>query len=163
MTLTILEWPHPILAAIAAPVLDGQMAHARAMSGRMIDIVNHFRAFGLAAPQVGMSCRMFVAQHPSMRRAEVYINPAIVKFGEVDVMLPEGCLSLPGEVNSVSRPAVVDVEYTTFDGARVARKLQGWESRIFQHELDHLDGKMFFEHWTPTARKKFLKRMGVKP
>ncbi len=93
---------------------------------------------GLAAPQVGITARLFVMCHND--QGYVCINPRIEKSGEETSVRGEGCLSYPGEKVMVERPVEVRVTYQNFRGAKVKKKLNGLLARCFQHEMDHLDG-----------------------
>lgn len=93
---------------------------------------------GLAAPQVGISQRVFVMKIGL--RTWVCFNPEIVSLGKDFTNFDEGCLSFPGEMCTISRPDTIAVRYQTAQGDSVDEQLQGLASRCFQHELDHLDG-----------------------
>jgi peptide deformylase len=161
--LSIVKFPDPRLLEVCAPVAEADFDEAVRHGNSLVDLLVG-KAIGLSAPQIAVPWRMFAMYAPfEMVSPVVCINPRIVRVGEVEVMLQEGCLSFPTDViNGIQRPKLVHVEYTNRAGKLINTTMSGWQARIFQHELDHLDGKMFFEHWTPTARKKFMKRMGVK-
>ena len=93
---------------------------------------------GLAAPQVGVTARVFVMYHND--HGYVCINPRIEKSGKETSVRGEGCLSYPGEKVMVERPVEVRVTYQNLRGAKVKKKLNGLLARGFQHEMDHLDG-----------------------
>jgi peptide deformylase len=93
---------------------------------------------GLAAPQVGVTARLFVMYHND--QGYVCINPRIEKSGEETSVRGEGCLSYPGERVMVERPVEVRVTYQNLRGTKVKKKLNGLLARCFQHEVDHLDG-----------------------
>lgn len=162
--LSIVKFPDPRLLEVSAPVAPEDFDEAVRHGNSMVDLLVG-RAIGLSAPQIGVPWRMFAMYAPyEMVSPVVCINPRIVRAGEVEVMLPEGCLSFPTDVlNAIQRPAVVHVEYTNRAGKVINTTMSGWQARIFQHEIEHLDGKLFIDHWLPVARKKLLKRLGVKP
>ena len=129
----------PILKTAALPFEFGDQ-----MPVNPIELYNDMAKFmleksglGLSANQVGLPYRFFV-----MRAEEVIgcFNPKIVDFGEQTVYMDEGCLSFPGLFIKVKRPANIKVRYTEPNGNTVTRKFSGMSARIFQHELDHLDG-----------------------
>jgi peptide deformylase len=106
---------------------------------------------GIAAPQVGLSLRLFiVASRPSPRYPHAptmaptpMINPRILDRSTELVSAWEGCLSVPGTRGLVARHETIEVEYFTKHGDRIQQELTGFVARIFQHELDHLDGILF--------------------
>ena len=124
------------------------------------DLVETMRAapgVGLAAPQVAQGLRLFVAEYseprdPDEGEAEasppklyVLINPEIVRISEEKVEGEEGCLSIPGYAGTVERHESVTVKALNRRGQPVKIKAQGWLARIFQHEIDHLDGVLFID------------------
>ncbi|WP_295619006.1 peptide deformylase [Chamaesiphon sp. GL140_3_metabinner_50] len=149
--LKILEIGNPVLrqkstaiANITDPELDGTIADLMATC----DAAN---GVGIAAPQVASSVRLFiVASRPSPRYPHAptmaptaMINPQIVdRSGEL-VSGWEGCLSVPGLRGSVLRDRAIEVKYLTRHGELVHQELTDFVARIFQHELDHLDGILF--------------------
>ena len=119
---------------------------------------------GLAAPQVGLSIRLFVIDadvlsddYPECKgMKKAYINPRIVDHSEEVVTMEEGCLSLPGINENVARPIWVDVTYTDVEGNVHQERLDGWAARVFQHEYDHLEGHVFTDRISP-IRRQFVK------
>jgi len=98
---------------------------------------------GLAANQVGVPYRIF-----AMRGAPenfVCFNPKTVTVSNDKVVLEEGCLSYPGLLVKVKRPSMVRVRFTTPNGDTITRQFIGMSARVFQHEMDHLDGIKFFD------------------
>lgn len=116
---------------------------------------------GLAAPQVGEPLAIIVAQPPPdhegtealHRGAIVLVNPEIVVVTGAPVAIEEGCLSCPGVTAEVERPAGVIVKGLDRDGKAVRLEVGGALARIFQHEVDHLNGKFFFDHLNPIKRQ----------
>jgi peptide deformylase len=106
---------------------------------------------GMAAPQIGVGSRMFLycPASPSIRLAEKVsrdlievFNPEILSHGKEEVIMPEGCVSDPFFFAPVKRYQVIEVGYFDRWGTPVCKKLTGWEARVFQHEVDHLNGKL---------------------
>lgn len=98
-------------------------------------------AAGLAAPQIGVCLRVFVFRDTSRTDTfKVAINPTITRFDNPLVTRSEGCLSYPGVDAKVARYKAIKVSYMNEDGVTVKEYLKGFEARVFQHELDHLDG-----------------------
>jgi len=134
----------------------------------MVDTMYASSGIGLAAPQVGLSIRLFVAD-PSFGREGtdlvVMINPQIVEREGVQSEL-EGCLSLPGFEAQVPRPARSLVRGLDREGEPLEIEATGLLARIFQHEIDHLDGSLFLDHLRGLKREliirkiKKLKRLG---
>jgi peptide deformylase len=119
---------------------------------------------GLAAPQIGESLRLFVADADVMTEDTdepdlgpiVFINPVIIQKSEVSVVLEEGCLSIPGVRDNVSRPLSITIKYLDRNFASSELEVSGWLSRVIQHEIDHLDGVLFIDH-LGSFRKRLLK------
>jgi peptide deformylase len=99
----------------------------------------HRNGAGLAAPQIGVSKRIFIMKEV-LGAFEVVINPDITGFGREKTREVEGCLSLPGVQMFITRYRVCDVTYTTPEGDVVTKTLKGKKARVFQHEYDHLQG-----------------------
>jgi len=151
----------------------------RAVAQRMIELMNGARGIGLAAPQVGLSWRMFVAHVPADPDAdeesappatpddlpdscdgpEVYLNPVITEFAGDLEPYDEGCLSLPGITGEVNRPAIVTMEATDLEGNKVTRRATGLLARCWQHEIDHLDGVLILDKMTQMSRLKNRSRI----
>lgn len=140
----------PVLSQRAKDVteIDGTVA---ALVDDMFEVMYDAPGLGLAAPQVGVSRRIFV--YDSDERAGVLINPEIVESdGEWEFV--EGCLSIPGLHWSVVRPRTVLLRGVDLDGNTVEFEATDLEARIFQHELDHLDGVLLVERITDEQRRE---------
>jgi peptide deformylase len=123
----------------------------------MLETMRQANGVGLAAPQVGMLQRFFVAELPEDEEegypAETYIlfNPEVVK-GLGEQVGYEGCLSIPGYVGEVARAEKVTVKGLDERGRPVRHKVEGYLARVFQHEIDHLDGILYTDRLTdPTT------------
>ena len=104
------------------------------------------KGMGLAANQVGITKRFFAIGHESFdtfKKHAIIWNPQIKNFSEEKVADVEGCLSFKGILLKVERPKTVEVQYETTQGETKTAKLDGMESKCFQHELDHLEGITF--------------------
>lgn len=116
---------------------------------------------GLAGPQVGKAMRIFVIDADDLK--DIYpetagfkrtvINPSILEFGDEQVSMDEGCLSLPGISEPVKRPSTIRVKYQSLDGEWVEEELSGFKARVFQHEYDHLEGVLFTDKVAPMRRQ----------
>jgi peptide deformylase len=117
---------------------------------------------GLAAPQVGVSKRVFVvdARRDGGGRKSRFalVNPRIVETSDEIDAAPEGCLSIPGVSEVVRRPARVTLEGFDVAGNPVSVTGEELLGRALQHELDHLDGVLFLDHLTPLKRRMLLKK-----
>jgi peptide deformylase len=103
---------------------------------------------GLAAPQVGETIRVLVAEYED--QAVALINPEIIKASEEEILGTEGCLSIPGLVgDNVPRHVSVVVKARDPRGKEIRVKAEGWFARILQHEIDHLDGVLYIDHIKP--------------
>lgn len=114
----------------------------------MKEVLTSLKGLGLAAPQVGMNLRLFVTtlDHGEKgQRLIVMVNPKISVIGDEVCTAEEGCLSLPGIYKDVTRFEKINVEFFDVEGARNVLKLSGLNSRIVQHENDHLNGVLFVD------------------
>lgn len=120
---------------------------------------------GLAAPQVGLPIRLFVIgldvlsdDIPEYKDyLHAFINPRILETGEDTEVMEEGCLSVPGIHENVRRPKTVHVTYTDENMQPHDEWIDGYAARVFQHEYDHLDGKLFIDHIS-SLRKQIIKK-----
>lgn len=128
------------------------------------DSMRKYGGIGLSANQVGLRHRVFVLQADPVWAC---FNPVITASGTEVILLEEGCLSYPNLFIKVKRPRWIRVRFTTPDGINVVRRLDGMTSRVFQHELDHLNGINFISrahnlHREQAFRhKKKLDRQGA--
>ena len=169
MTLrTIVTLPDPILRRKARTVttFDKKL---QAVIDDMIETMRVAPGVGLAAPQVGISERLIVVEYFENKPAEeageeakkkvwAILNPEIVKTSEEKVMGVEGCLSVPNLVGEVERHESVQVKGLNRRGQPMRVKAQGWLARIFQHEIDHLNGVVFTDlatrGWLPETEEE---------
>jgi len=143
----------PVLRSVSRPVpLPLSRAHERLIDD-MIATMKKAQGVGIAAPQVGVGLRLFiVAPQPSARYPRsphmapvAMINPRLVKRSKKRVTDWEGCLSIPGFRGRVPRHHAVEIEFTTRDGRRMRAELTGFIARIFQHEFDHINGRVYVD------------------
>ena len=147
----------PVLKQRALPVTDIDGSLAR-LSEDMIETMRTAPGLGLAAPQVGVMKRLFVYQLPDDDVASVLVNPVISEArGEWEY--EEGCLSVPGLYFPIVRPNEVHVTGFDLDGREVSIEADMLAGRLFQHELDHLDGKLLLEYLEPEQRKTALREL----
>ncbi|MGH7324891.1 MAG: peptide deformylase [Candidatus Rokuibacteriota bacterium] len=135
----------------------------RAIVADMIDTMYDEVGIGLAAPQVGVPLRLVVMGDDQTRQARALVNPVITERGG-QVTAEEGCLSLPGIFAPVTRAAWVTVEASDLEGQPLRIAGQGLLARVFQHEIDHLDGVLFIDHLDALTRdriKRKIKKEGL--
>lgn len=140
--LRVLHFPHPVLMARCGEVtrVDAQL---RGWISQMQALVAEHNGLGLAANQVGLPYRIFVTQD------DVYINPVIKNMTGGWTEHAEGCLSLPNVYINVKRHKKVKLQAYNLSGEEVNITLSGMKARVVQHEVDHLDGLMFFNRVDP--------------
>jgi peptide deformylase len=160
--LEIHRYPHPVLARRAEPVetVDEDL---HGLVEAMIEAMYEADGVGLAAPQVGISRRLFVAD-PRLTEEpdpQVFINPEIRLEGEL-VPFEEGCLSIPDVRVTVRRPKIATIVATGLDGERFELRDDDFAARVWQHEFDHLDGVLIVDRMSPRdrlAHRRTLKEM----
>ena len=123
----------------------------------MFDLMDKRMGVGLASPQLGLSYRMFVMTFESGEHIGVY-NPEIIESSDETVPMEEGCLTFPLLYFIVTRPAKVKVRFQTNDGTEVEDWLEGRDARCFQHELDHLNGKLYLEYASEMKLQRAIKK-----
>lgn len=166
--LNIAVWDDPVLSKKCDPVPPEDFGDALKVLGlQMIDTMKAAKGdgIGLAAPQVGLSKRLFVMKRLSCEATTkeiIAVNPRISLRGEYKV-LEEGCLSFPGYYGPVCRQEECTMTYQDpLDGSEWTVELTGLDAHCAQHELDHLDGIMFFDRMPKHYRKKLLKEWSKK-
>ncbi len=153
----LVYYPAPGLRAAARPVgrIDGDLLDA---VPAMFEVMYRARGIGLAGPQVGLDRRLIVSNlsgDPARKDLErVFVDPEILgRSGEMRE--EEGCLSLPGLSAVIVRAEKVEVRYLDLEGREVRRAAEGLESKLFQHEIDHLDGLLILDKMTSADRKQW--------
>jgi len=151
----------PILRKQAEPVqkITGDI---KTLVEEMMETMEASGGIGLAAPQVHHSIRLFIARSLTETAdgkfekgpAQVFINPELLEPSEETWKETEGCLSIPTLRSIVERPKEVTVRYTSIDGTTVQKRFSGWSARVIQHENDHIDGILFFDHLSDEEKNK---------
>lgn len=143
--------PNPILRRKARVVTDFG-ADLQHMIDDMIDTMRAEPGVGLAAPQINLSQRVVVVEYvedehdeEAKPRLYVVVNPEIISTSDETITGFEGCLSVPGLTGEVERHTEIVVKGKSRRGQSMRLKLKGWTARIFQHEIDHLDGVLFID------------------
>ena len=156
--LTILEFPDPRLRKKAAPVEAVDEA-LRTLIDNMFETMYEAPGIGLAATQVDVHRRLLVADvSPDKTEPHVFINPEILEKDGVTVT-EEGCLSVPGYYEEVERAEHIKVRYLDRDGAERVEEFVGLLAVCVQHEIDHLDGKLFVDYLSEAKRQRIRKKL----
>ena len=131
----------------------------RQLADRMADIMVEAKGIGLAGPQAGVNLRIFVVSVDGTKEgARVYINPTIKVEGSI-VANEEGCLSLPGIYGKIKRYSKCTVTATDLDGNEFTEVGEGLLARAFQHEYDHLEGRMIKDRLSTAAKIRANRRL----
>lgn len=145
-------YPDPILRKVAQPVaaFDQSLLHTVAA---MFERMFASQGVGLAAPQVGLKQRILVLNATGEEKDNLaLINPTIVARSGPETLFDEGCLSFPGIYAEVKRPDRCTVKAFDPTGRAIEREYAGFESRIIQHEFDHLEGVLLVDRMSPAAK-----------
>jgi peptide deformylase len=143
--------PHPVLRT-KAPIVQEIDQELAERVRHMIELMYACRGVGLAATQVGWNARLCVINPTQDRSTElVCINPVLAEASGEDVA-EEGCLSLPEVRGNVPRFAKVTCRWYDLEGHRMEVVAEGLLARIFQHEIDHLEGRLIIDRMTPASR-----------
>jgi peptide deformylase len=158
----IVTLPDPVLRrkAHAVETFDKNL---KTLIDDMVETMREAPGVGLAAPQIGLSERLIVVEYyqhdedeeneEAPKKVWAVLNPEIVKASEEKVMGVEGCLSIPGLVGEVERHQTIQVKGLNKHGKPIKIKAEGWLARIFQHEIDHLNGVLFPDRATRVWRR----------
>lgn len=169
MILNIKKYPDPVLRE-KCQELKEVTEEIKKIGQDMIETMIKNQGIGLAAPQVGELKRIIVV-YPIKERAseemlktepQIFINPKITKKSKETEIEEEGCLSFPGLFLKIKRPRGVEIEALNEKGEKVQIRAEGLLARIFQHEIDHLDGILFIDRisfWERLMIKKKLKEI----
>lgn len=158
--LPIVLYGDPVLREVAA-VVDTVDQEVKDLVSDMIDTLKDAKGLGLAAPQVGVSKRVFLVDLSAVdmnANLLVFINPEILET-EGQVVLEEGCLSFPGIYQKIERPARVKIRALNFRGQPFELDAEGLAARAILHEYDHVDGRLFIDRMTPLARTMLRGRL----
>lgn len=154
MSLQIRLYPDPALRA-RSELIERIDHEIQSLADDMVETLIKRVGYGLAAPQVGVPKRLFVADVDEV--LYVLVNPEIVEMDEERVLGIEGCLSIPGIETEVERARRVRVEGMTLENERVSIEAENLLARVFQHEVDHLNGILFIDHLGLAKRQSMLK------
>ncbi len=155
--LKVRRYGDPVLRRRAEPIMT-VTPEIRRLADDMIETMYDEVGIGLAAPQIGASVRLLVVGDEEGRGPQVLVNPVITEQGG-SVTAEEGCLSLPGFFAPVTRAQWVKVEAQDLDGKPLSITGRGLRSRVFQHEIDHLDGVLFIDRVDTVTRDRMKRRI----
>ena len=164
MILPIYIYGQPVLRKESADI-EKDYPNLKELLANMFETMEESNGVGLAAPQIGLNIRVVVIDldvlsedFPEYRGFKKgFINPHIIEYDETNTeSLEEGCLSLPGIQEKVTRPTRIHVQYLDEDLNEHDEWVEGYLARVMQHEFDHLDAKMFIDRISP-LRKQLIK------
>lgn len=159
--LKILEVPNPLLKKKSEKI-ETVTDEIRKTLDDMLDTMYDAPGVGLAAPQVGLLKRMVVidvTRDDEPKKPYKMINPVITAHGETTTIHDEGCLSVPEQYAPVERFETVTVEYTDENGEQQKLSADGLLAICIQHELEHLEGKLFIDHLSKVKRDMIVRRV----
>jgi peptide deformylase len=158
----ILFIPHPILRQKSQKIKKITQKETD-IAKRMIDIMLKAPGVGLAANQIGILKQIITVNIPDQKKNEDKIytlfNPHIISYSKKNIILEEGCLSLPKQYAEVERPEKIELEYLNDKNEKITEKKNGFEARVLQHEIDHLNGKLFVDYLSSLKRNMLIKRV----
>ena len=156
----ILIHPDPRLKKPCDPVAEVTPEISQ-LAADMLETMYDAPGIGLAAPQVGVMRRVIVMDCIKDGPPEpmVLLNPVVIWASEDLSTYDEGCLSIPDQYAEVKRPASVSVRWTGLDGAEQERLFEGLWATCVQHEIDHLNGKLFIDYLGPLKRQMITRKM----
>lgn len=163
MILPVVAYGHPTLKKVAVDI-DASWPNLHQFINDMWETMYHANGVGLAAPQVNKSIRLFVIDATSYADdfedakdfKKVFINAYITEMSDPEVIMNEGCLSIPGLSEEVPRKNSIVISYVDENFVPHTETYQGFIARVIQHEYDHIDGVLYVDRLTP-FRKMLLK------
>ena len=158
----ILIHPDPRLKKVCAAVPD-LSDELRVLADDMLETMYAAPGIGLAAPQIGIMQRLIVLdcvkEEDGDPRPLVMFNPEIISASDETSVYEEGCLSIPDQYAEVTRPKVVEVEWMDRNGNAQRETFDGLWATCVQHEIDHLNGKLFIDYLKPLKRQMITRKM----
>lgn len=156
--------PDPVLKQLAQPV-ETAGADIQAQFDKMLETMYNAQGIGLAANQVGLLNRVIVMdiaqrENDTASREPIFMaNPEIIRASEELSVWEEGCLSIPGQYAEIQRPRHVRVKYLDYDSKQQEDEFSDLGSHCVQHEIDHLNGKLFVDYLSSLKRNMILKKV----
>ncbi|SLN74284.1 peptide deformylase [Ruegeria meonggei] len=162
MKRNILIHPDPRLKKVCAPIAD-LSDELRQLADDMLETMYDAPGIGLAAPQIGVLDRLIVLdcikEEGEAPRPLIMFNPEVIASSDETNVYEEGCLSIPEQFAEVTRPKVVDVAWIDRDGKAQRETFDGLWATCVQHEIDHLNGKLFIDYLKPLKRQMITRKM----
>ena len=154
--------PNPLLRQKAKKI-DKVGDKELEIADKMREIMLGAPGVGLAANQIGILKQIvtiFFVDQDTKREVQYYLfNPEIISYSKKTILMEEGCLSLPDQFAEIERPEKIVVKYLNNKNKLVKKEVTGVESRILQHEIDHLSGKLFVDHLSSLKRNIMIKKV----
>ncbi len=158
----ILLVPHPILRQKAKDIKEIKEEDI-SIAKVMIKIMNNAPGVGLAANQIGVLKKIVTVnikdEKKDIKKQYILFNPKIVSYSKKTNIMEEGCLSIPEQFAEIERPEEIIVEYINEKKKVVKKKVSGIESRVLQHEIDHLSGKLFIDYLSSLKRNIMIRKV----
>lgn len=166
MILPIYTYGHPVLRKQTEEITT-DYPDLKNLIDNMFDTMYHADGIGLAAPQIGLAIRLLVIDMAPYKEEDpalgsfktVMINPEMLEMSEEEDEANEGCLSIPGISEKVSRPEWIKIKYLDMDFNEHIEEFEGFKARVIQHEYDHLEGSLFTDHINPLRRQLIKSRL----
>ncbi len=162
MKRNILIHPDPRLKKVCAPVTD-LTDNLRALADDMLETMYDAPGIGLAAPQVGVLDRLIVIdcvkEEGETPRPLIMFNPEVIAASDETNVYEEGCLSIPEQYAEITRPKEVEVTWMDQNGKLQQEAFDGLWATCVQHEIDHLNGKLFIDYLKPLKRQMITRKM----
>jgi len=159
--LNIVYFPDPVLKRVAEPVASFDVP-VGALARRMLELMRRHEGVGLAAPQVGVGLRLFVCNATGEPGDDmVCVNPRFIELSGAEEQ-SEGCLSIPNVNVTMRRALKATIEAFDVQGHRFQQTAEGLPARVWQHEMDHLDGRLIIDAMSPTdelANRRAIKQL----
>ena len=158
----LLYVPNPLLRQKAHKIQSVGIKE-KEIAKKMMQIMIKAPGVGLAANQIGILKQIvtifFVDQDNKKEIQYTLFNPNIVSYSNERIIMEEGCLSLPEQFAEIERPQNIIVEYLDENNKKIKKEVSGMESRILQHEIDHLSGKLFVDYLSSLKRNIMIKKV----
>ncbi len=166
MILPMYLYGQPVLRKVAAPI-EKDYPELQTLIDNMFETMYKSEGIGLAAPQIGLPIRVIVIDvsvladdYPELANSKkVLINPRILETSGKDISMEEGCLSLPGIHESVTRKETIHINYFDEQWTEHDEVVTGYLARVMQHEYDHLEGHLFTDKVSPLRRQLIKSRL----
>ena len=158
----LLYVPNPLLRQKADKIQSVGIKE-KEIAKKMMQIMIKAPGVGLAANQIGILKKIvtifFVDQETKKETQYILFNPNIISYSQEKIVMEEGCLSLPEQFAEIERPKSIVVEYLNENNKQIKKEVSGVESRILQHEIDHLSGKLFVDYLSSLKRNIMIKKV----